>query len=60
MLMNCDLEYNDDKERDDSPPLLLPQPEGPMDPTMITSIIAIAPGSPLGKYCRSVLDHDLK
>jgi hypothetical protein len=58
MLMNCDLEYDDDKERNDVPPILLPEPEGPVDPTTITSIIA--PGSLLGKDCRSVLDRDLK
>jgi hypothetical protein len=58
MLMNCDEEYNDDKERKDIPSiLLLPQPEGQVDPATIT----IAPQSILhGKDCRSVLENKQK
>ncbi len=58
MLMNCGMDYDDEKERAEIPQVLLPQPEGPVDPTTITSIIA--PSSSLGKDCRSVLDENLK
>jgi hypothetical protein len=57
MLMNCDEEYDDDKERRDIPSILLPQPEGPVDPATIT----IAPQSILhGKDRRSVLENKQK
>ena len=46
MLMNCDIDYDDEKERTNIPPILLPQP--------------VTPSSSLGKDCRSVLDSNLK
>eukprot|EP00804_Cyclotella_cryptica_P015717 CCRYP_013378-RA/>CCRYP_013378-RA protein AED:0.70 eAED:0.41 QI:0/-1/0/1/-1/0/1/0/188 len=58
MLMNYGVDYDDEKERAKIPHVLLPQPEGPMDPTTITSIIA--PSSLLGKDCMRVLDGNLK
>jgi hypothetical protein len=54
MLMNCDVEYCDVKAREDIPRVLLPEPEGPVDPSTVTSITpqSIMPG----KDRRSVLD----
>ncbi len=58
MLMNCDEEYNDDRERQDIPSILLPIPEGPVDPDTIKTI---APQSILrGKDRRSVLENKQK
>ena len=51
MLMNCGMDYDDEKERAEIPHVLLPQLEGPVDHT---------PSSSLGKDCRSVLDENLK
>ena len=57
ILMNCDVEYDDDKERRDIPSILLPQPEGPVDPATVT----ITPQSILrGKDRRSVLENKQK
>jgi hypothetical protein len=51
-LMNCDEDYDDQKERRDIPSILLPKPEGPVDPATVT---AISPQSILhGKDRRSV------
>jgi hypothetical protein len=58
MLMNCDTEYDDEKEMRDTPRMLLPKQEGPVDPDIITSIIA--PSSSPGNDRRSVLDSDVK
>jgi hypothetical protein len=56
--MNCDEEYNDDRERQDIPSILLPVPEGPVDPDTIKSI---TPQSILrGKDRRSVLEDKHK
>jgi hypothetical protein len=57
MLMNCDAEYDDDKERRDIPSILLPRPEGPVDPATVT----ITPQSHQhGKDHRSVLENKQK
>lgn len=58
MLMNCDEDYDDEKEMHDTPSILLPKPEGPVDPDAITSIIP--PSSTLGNDCRSVLGSDVQ
>jgi hypothetical protein len=58
MLMNCDVEYCDVKAREDIPRVLLPEPEGPVDPN---SVVSITPQSILrGKDRRSVLDRHSK
>jgi hypothetical protein len=56
--MNCDVEYDDDKERRDIPSILLPQPEGPVNPDTVT----IAPPQSIlrGKDRRSVLENKVK
>ena len=54
-LMNCDEDYDDDKERCDIPSILLPKPEGPVDPV---TVITISPQSILhGKDRRSVSEN---
>jgi hypothetical protein len=54
MLMNCDVDYCDIKAREDIPKILLPQPEGPVDPASVTPI---TPQNIMcGKDRRSVFD----
>ncbi len=57
MLMNCDVEYDDDKERRDIPSILLPQPEGPVNPDTVT---ITAQSILRGKDRRSVLEDKQK
>eukprot|EP00956_Cyclotella_meneghiniana_P002567 scaffold3022_cov42-Cyclotella_meneghiniana.AAC.3 len=54
MLMNCDVDYCDEKSRSDIPAVLLPKPEGPVDADSVTSIISQDNVSE--KDRRSVLD----
>ncbi len=58
MLMNCDEDYDDKKEMHDTPSILLPKPEGPINPDAITLIIP--PSSSLGNDRRSVLENDVQ
>jgi hypothetical protein len=52
--MNCDVDFDNQMERLNTPSVLLPNSEGLVDPSTITSILA--PSSLLGKDHRSVLD----
>eukprot|EP00956_Cyclotella_meneghiniana_P038953 scaffold162906_cov46-Cyclotella_meneghiniana.AAC.1 len=54
MLMNCDVDYCDEKSRSDIPAVLLPKPEGPVNADSVTSIISQDDTSE--KDRRSVLD----
>ena len=58
MLVDCDVEYCDNEARSDIPRVLLPEPEGPVDPKTVTLIIPQS-SSP-GKDRRSVLDGTKK
>lgn len=57
-LMNCDVEYDDEKECSDVLSTLLPYSDGLVDSTTITSILV--PSSQTGTDCRSVVDSDMK
>ena len=54
-LMGCDEDYNDEKERHSTHPLLLPKEEGPVDPKTITGTIITQNTNQAGDR-RSVLD----
>eukprot|EP00956_Cyclotella_meneghiniana_P009212 scaffold12647_cov40-Cyclotella_meneghiniana.AAC.1 len=54
MLMDCDVDYCDEKSRSDIPAVLLPTPEGPVDADTVTSIVSQDNMSE--KDRRSVLD----
>jgi hypothetical protein len=58
MLMNCDVNYDDEKERLRTHPKLLPKPEGPVDPKMIAGTITAQNHDQAGDR-RSVLADSL-
>jgi hypothetical protein len=56
-LMNCEEDYDDDKERLRTHPKLLPKPEGPVDAKTVTKTLP-AQNQDLAKERRSVLSND--
>jgi hypothetical protein len=58
MLMNCDVDYDDEKERLRTHPKLLPKPDGPVDPKTVAGTIT-AQNHDQASDRRSVLAGDL-
>jgi hypothetical protein len=56
--MNCDEDYNDERERAMTPDVLIPKSEGPVDPSTVNSVLSPDQRSALDR--RSVLDGDDK
>jgi hypothetical protein len=60
MLMGCDEDYDDEKERLRTHPKLLPKPEGPVDPETVAGTITAPNPQDQASDRRSVLGNDIK